>query len=216
MNAKIWVPVSVVVVILAFVAGSFLTKKDKQVAATVRVSTQQEALVRAHAPTLGREGAQVVLVEFFDPECESCRFFHPYTKSLLQEYEGKIQIVFRYAPFHANSQQAIKILEAARVQNRYWETLDVLYQHQPEWGSHHNPRPELMWTYVAQVPGLDQAQLKKDYDRPETVDIIKQDQADAMALGVRMTPSFFVNGEPLTEFGYDQLKALIERHLQKQ
>ena len=39
--------------------------------------------------------------------------------------------------------------------------------------------------------------------------LIAQDVADARALGVTKTPGFFVNGRPLTVFGYEQLVALV-------
>ena len=212
MNAKVWVPVSVVAVIIAFVAATQLFRKEEKVATVARVQENEASLVREHAPTLGTPGG-VVLVEFFDPECESCRVFHPYTKQLLQEFEGKLQIVFRYAPFHHNSRQAIKILEAARMQNKYFETLDVLFEHQPEWGSHHDPKPELMWNFIAKVKGLNVEQVRRDAESPAIEQTIRLDVSDGQALGVRMTPSFFVNGEPLTQFGYDHLRALIEKHM---
>ena len=43
-----------------------------------------------------------------------------------------------------------------------------------------------------------------------TSEILQQDQADARSLNIRRTPSFFVNGTPLLDFGYDQLKTLVD------
>jgi protein-disulfide isomerase len=135
------------------------------------------------------------------------------TKMLLQEFDGKVQMLFRYAPFHANSKFAIQILEAARQQNRYWEVLDVLYQHQPQWGDHHNPRPELIWTFLTEVVGLDMARLKVDMNEPGIQKMIEQDLSDGRQLGVERTPQFFVNGEPLLNFGYEQLRQLVIKHI---
>lgn len=214
MNAKIWVAGTLTIVIIAFIVFSQAFHKSEVELANELVIANKELLIRAHAPTLGRSGAPVTVVEFFDPECESCREFNPVMKSFLMEYEDKIQLVMRYAPFHPNSKLAIKILEAARKQNLYWETLDALFKGQPEWGSHHAPRPELMWKFIAEVEGLNVAQVRKDLDDPVTEEIIRQDIEDGQILGIKMTPTFFVNGEPLTVFGAEPLRELIERRIE--
>jgi protein-disulfide isomerase len=165
-----------------------------------------------HAIRKGNSSSKVFVVEFFDPECESCREFHPYLSNIMSEFGRKIQLILRYAPFHANSHFAISILEAARKQNKYWEVLELLYQHQPEWGNHHNPRPELIWTYLPKL-GIDMAKLKMDMNDPFIQQLIMQDQKDAISLNVRQTPTFFVNGKPLYHFGPDHLKQLIEDEL---
>ena len=48
---------------------------------------------------------------------------------------------------------------------------------------------------------------------PEIEKVIAQDQADADALNVMKTPGFFVNGKPLTSFGYRQLHQLVESQI---
>src|SRR5690606_22881454 len=81
---------------------------------------KQEQLIRPHSVTFGPSDAKVTLVEFLDPECESCRAFFPFVKQLLDEYKNDLRLVIRYAPFHPNATQAIKIMEAARKQDKYW------------------------------------------------------------------------------------------------
>ena len=115
--------------------------------------TAQEIFERPHSPTLGNPNAKVTLVEFFDPECESCRAFYPFVKAMMQKYQGDLRLVLRYVPFHKNSKFVIKVLESARRQgdDKYWRTLETLYYHQPQWGNHHNPQPELIWTYLPKL-----------------------------------------------------------------
>jgi protein-disulfide isomerase len=203
---------SLVVLGLLFWLSSFLYKKEE----TKRLSfvAQQDfaVFVRDYSPKKGNENPQVHLVEFFDPECESCREFYPIVKQLLNEFEGKVQLVLRYAPFHPNSTFAVKMLEAARKQGKYWETLEVMLQYQPQWGSHHHPRPELLWKYIELV-GLDLEKLKVDMESPEILKNLAQDVEDARTLNVRGTPTFFVNGKPLQGFGPDFLRNAIEQEL---
>ena len=152
------------------------------------------------------------MVEFLDPECESCREFYPYVKMLLKENEGKIQLIVRYAPFHGNSRFVIRILEASRKQGKYWEVLENLFQYQPLWGSHHEPKPDLVWKYLPET-GVDIEKIKKDMMDPAIDEMIAREVSDAENLGVRGTPTFFVNGKMLQIFGYEPLRELIQKEL---
>lgn len=206
------VGVSAVLIAGAFWAGTYFIKSEK----AQTVAKQESAVfVRPHSPRMGVENAKVVVVEFFDPECESCRAVYPAVKEILKEFEGKTQLVLRYAPFHQNSLFAIKILEAARKQNRYWETLEVLFQSQPEWGSHHHPQPEKIWEFLPSISGLDVERIRQDMNDPATFDLVELDKLDGKKLGVNGTPTFFVNGKPLENLGMDQLREAIRVEAEK-
>ncbi|OUR94208.1 disulfide bond formation protein DsbA [Halobacteriovorax marinus] len=211
-NKKVIVGVSVFVMMVVFALAASIYKNQMDKKMSFLASDNVETFIRDYSPTLGSDDAEIHLVEFLDPECESCRMFYPYVKKLMSEYPGKIKLVVRYMPFHTNSKFVIKILEASRKQGKYWEALETLFKYQPKWGSHHNPRPELVWTFLPEV-GVDVEQIKRDMNDPSFVKIIEQDLADGRTLGVRATPSFFVNGKPLKKFGYSYLKDLIEAEL---
>jgi protein-disulfide isomerase len=167
-----------------------------------------------HSIRKGSPDAKVYVTEFFDPECESCRRFHEINVLFLKEYDGRIQYVMRYAPFHTNSIMMVKILEASRKQNKYWEVLEALYEHQPDWGDHHNPKPELVWDFLP-ATGVNIEQLKVDMENPEIQKIIEMDIKDGKELQITGTPTFYVNGIPPEGFGPDFLKAAIEKALQE-
>ena len=109
----------------------------------------------------------------------------------------------------------VQILEAARKQGKFWETLDVMYETQPQWASHHHPQPEKIWQFLPRA-GVDVERIRKDMNAPRILEIIEQDLADAKTLGVRRTPQFFVNGKPLLSFGYEQLKSLLDSEVAAQ
>src|SRR5690606_33561874 len=104
--------------------------------------------------------------------------------------------------------------EAAGEQGRYWDMLQILFLYQPEWGDHRQPRPELIPTYAERI-GLDMAAFEPSYQGIKHRAKVERDRADADRLGVRGTPSFFVNGRPLEQLGYAQLKAMIDEELAK-
>jgi protein-disulfide isomerase len=165
--------------------------------------------VKPHSPVKGLADAKVTVVEFFDPECEACRAMHPIMAALISEYGGKVRFVMRYMPFHSSSRYAISALEEARELGKFDDALDVLFERQPEWGDHSNPRPELIAVYLEKL-GIKKSLLDEAYLIPKHKWKIDLDQADGIQLGIRVTPTFFVNGQPLAEIGYDPIKSAIE------
>ncbi|OGQ13643.1 MAG: hypothetical protein A3B70_07830 [Deltaproteobacteria bacterium RIFCSPHIGHO2_02_FULL_40_11] len=211
-NRKILVLFSAFTLIFLFFISVKLYKKYEIKRLGFLAKENFSTFVRNYSPKLGSDHAKIYLIEFLDPECESCRDFYPYIKQLMSEHEGKIKLVVRYAPLHENSKFAVKILEASRNQNKYWETLELLFRYQPIWGSHHNPRPDLIWAYLPEI-GVDVEKIKKDMNSSQIELLIEQDINDANELGVKKTPTFFVNGTPLKQFGFQYLQDAIEYEL---
>ena len=205
--------ISAICLVIVFVFGSYFYKNQQSKKLGFMSRENASTFVREYSLTLGSDDAKVYIVEFFDPACETCRDFYPFVKNLMAANQGKMKLVVRYAPFHAGSDYFVKILEAARKQGKYWETLEVMFNSQPYWASHHNPQPELIWQFLPEA-GLNIEQIRNDMNDPEIAKHIEQDLADANTLNVRQTPEFFVNGKPLPSFGYDQLKALVEAEIQ--
>ena len=201
--------------LFAFAAGGYAYKQHRAEKNQKMAEASESPLARAYAQTLGPADAKVVIVEFFDPGCETCRMFAEPVKGFLAEYPGKVRLVKRYAPFHDGADKVVQILEAARLQGKYWETLQMLYDRQQDWASHHHPNPDAVWQFLPSV-GLDVERLRRDVNDPKILAIVQQDIADAQALGVHKTPGFFVNGKTMSSFGYQQLRALVEAEVQAQ
>lgn len=212
MKKQYMVLISIVFLIFLFVLGINLYKSQQTRKYGFMARENASTFVREHSQTLGSDDAKVYLVEFSDPACETCSAFHPFVKKLMAANPGKIKLVVRYAPFHDGADYFVKILEAARKQGKYWETLEVMYQTQRYWASHSNPQPKLIWKFLPRA-GLDLVKIRNDMNDPEIAKLIQQDLADAKALKVRKTPGFFVNGKPLPSFGYKQLKELVESEI---
>lgn len=212
MKTHIIFGISVVVLIIAFVVGSSYYKGKQAEKIGFLAQENAELFVRNHSQTLGSDDAKVYLIEFMDPACETCAAFSSFVKQMVIRNPGKIKLVLRYAPFHDGSDYFVKILEAAKKQGKYWETLNVMYKSQPHWASHHNPQPQKIWQFLPQA-GVDVVQIRRDMDDPAIAKLIDQDLADAKTLNVRKTPGFFVNGKPLQTFGSKQLQQLVQSEL---
>ncbi len=203
---------SSIFLILLFVLGVYIYKSQQAKKIDFMARENASTFVREYSLTRGSDDARVYLVEFSDPACETCSSFHPFVKKLMAANPGKIKLVVRYAPFHKGADYFVKILEAARKQGKYWETLEVMYKTQRYWASHHNPQPQLIWKFLPSA-GLDLEKIRNDMNDPEIAKLIKQDLADAKTLNVKKTPGFFVNGKPLPSFGYKQLQELVEAEI---
>ena len=212
MKQKTLFIVAAVGLLLAFFAGAWFYSTQKNDQATQQADANRAALVRMHSPTLGKAEAPVVIVEFFDPACETCRAFYPLVKQMMAAEPDRIRLVLRYTPFHNGSDQIVAVLEAARKQGKFWPTLEALLAAQAEWAPHHTPQVSLVWKHLEGL-GLDFEKMRADMTAPEIVRVIAQDMDDARTLNVTKTPGFFVNGKPLQKFGYEQLKTLVDEAL---
>ncbi len=169
-------------------------------------------LIRPHAPVIGPADAPVTVVEFFDPACESCRAIYPFVKQILAQYPNEVRLVLRYAPFHHGSAEAVRIIEAARLQGKLIPVLEALLEAQPQWADHGRPDIGKAWA-AASAAGLDLERARKDAARPQLDEVLRQDVADLKALDVKATPTFFVNGKSLATLGRRQLQSLVEEEV---
>jgi protein-disulfide isomerase len=213
MNRKQLVLVIAGTLIVGFilVAAAFRSSKDEKVDQLLDESP--DILVRSSAKTVGAGDAKVHIVEFMDPGCETCAAFHPFVKQLLDANPGKVKLSIRYLPLHEGADTMVKILEAADNQGKYWETLNLMFATQGVWASHHHPQPDKIWPLLPRI-GVDVQAIRNDMNAPEIAAMLDQDLAAANALGIRKTPSFFVNGEPLRTFGRDTLRELVDSAVQ--
>jgi len=213
MSKRLLVALTALVVVFAFAGGAFLY--DRNGKASVLAETRvAESLVRPHSPVIGPPEAPVTIVEFFDPMCEACRAFYPIVKQILADFPKDVRLVLRYTPFHEGADTAVRILETARTQGRFVPVLEALMATQPEWAAHGAPDLDKAWGY-AKVAGLQVQRAQGEASSPEITRVLEQDIADVKANNVRQTPTFFVNGKPLTNFGPQQLRDLVQREVEQ-
>lgn len=222
---KILAAIAIVVVIGAIIGATIYNSSTKNQTVTTTGNTNKpsaintEALVRPDSYTLGSADAPVTIVEFLDPECESCAAFNPIIKKVLKEYEGKAKLVVRYMPLHPNSLTAATFIEAAGEQGKYWEAEDLLFAKQSEWGTKHGQPSSnqadintLFKNYAAEL-GLDMDKMNSAFAENKFAAKIERDKKDGQSLGVRQTPTVFVNGKKLARLDENALKSLIDAEL---
>lgn len=140
----------------------------------------------------------VTLEEFGDYQCPPCGQLHPTLKKLKQQYGANLNFIFRNLPLtkiHPNALAAAQAAEAARVQNRFWEMHDLLYENQALWNDDINPR-SIFIKFAADL-GLNTAQFTRDLDDKQIQMRIEGDEDAAAKQGIDGTPTILINGRQL-------------------
>ena len=92
---------------------------------------------------------------------------------------------------HQHALQAAMASEAADLQGRFWQMHDLLYREQATWSSAPDVRP--LFDSYAGVLGLNIERFKRDMESQPVKDRVASDHRRAASLGVRTTPSIFIN-----------------------
>ncbi|MCT2090255.1 DsbA family protein [Micrococcus terreus] len=216
----VWVLLALVIVggtIGYFVArGATTTPPQDASASTGQESGQpsQETgqLVRENSRVLSQApNEKAVLVEFLDFECEGCAAAYPVVEDLRAEYGDTVTFVHRYFPLpgHPNSMTAATAVEAAAQQGAYEAMYQKMFDTQEQWSHTAEDRSPVFRGYAEEL-GLDMAAYDAAVADPATRARIEQDLADGAALGVQGTPTFFLDGKPLTLNTLEQFRAEVD------
>lgn len=166
--------------------------------------------------TVGPEDAPVTLEEFGDFECPPCGLLHPVLKTMEKEFGPRLRVIFRefpLVPTHPHALVAARSAEAAGLQGKFWEMHDLLFENQKTWHGQFDARPT--FEGYAEKLGLDMARFRRDLSSQVVEQRIFLDGKRAHALGVKGTPTVFLNGRevPFESLAPEKLRALIDTEL---
>ncbi|MGW0163084.1 DsbA family protein [Mycobacterium sp. NPDC003323] len=208
--------VTLFVVITALIgAGVYLSVRDAASPTQAQVDDPGQ-LVRGDSHRLNTaDDSDVTFVEFLDFECEACRAAFPLVEQLRAEYGDRVNFVVRYFPIqsHFNAERAARAVEAAAGQGKFEPMYKKMFETQAQWGEQQVPADATFRGFATEL-GLDMTAFDAAYNDPATIDRINVDVADGEALGVRGTPTIFVNGEQLEFRTYEDMSAALDQALQ--
>ena len=153
------------------------------------------------SPYKGPKDAPITIVEFQDFQCPFSKRSQSTVKQLMDAYPDQIKLVFKNFPlgFHKQAAIAAEAALAAGAQGKFWEMHDKNFS---------NPKQlsiDKLKTY-AQELNLDMNKFNDDLDSHRFKKEVDEDMKLARGVGVRGTPTFFINGKklvgakPLAEF----------------
>jgi protein-disulfide isomerase len=162
-------------------------------------------------PSIGPENAAITIVEFSDYECPYCRQWQSevFTK-LMEAYPQQVRLVYRDFPLssiHANAAPAAEAANCANEQGKFWPFHNKLFS--MELGLSEQAYQEYATSLGLNVQSFLEC-MKSDRYQAE----VQADYQFAADLGVRSTPTFFVNGIAVVGAQpFDVFKQVIDKEL---
>ena len=210
----------IIVALVGFItvgAGTMLYRAKRPVASTI--SEEKSIGKENQEPTHVRGPAQapVTLEEFGDFQCPPCGMISGPLLEIEKDYGPKLRVIFRNFPFpnHQHALEAAYAAEAAGLQGRYWEMHDLLYKEQANWSN--APDVKQLFVSYAKILGLEMDRFETDMAGPTAKARVTADQERGKSLGVKATPSIFINnqGLPPKSLNPTALRAAIEEALKE-
>lgn len=148
----------------------------------------------------GSKDAPVLLFEYADFQCEACALARTRIEKVLEEYEGKVALVYRnyLLSYHQNGTAAASAAEAAGLQGYWKEYGDLLFKNQNNWYSASaSERNAIFVEYFETVSNGngDVEKFKADMSSSNVKKKLDFDQGlAARYIEVTGTPTFYLNG----------------------
>lgn len=188
--------------------NAYMQSLRAQANITLRLTPPRAQVSMKDTQVHGGQDAQVMVIEYADYECPYCQQIQPALDKLASDYKGKVAFAYKDVPLpmHANAQKASEAAHCAGAQGKYWEYHGMLLSKKqlelPKLKEH------------ARELKLDGASFDKCLDSGEKAGIIKAHMAEAQALGLTGTPSFFINGRFFSGvLSYEKLRDIVEEEL---
>lgn len=186
LETKIFLGVSLGTLLAVVLAGVLLGKGNTS---SPEVLASAQVLIPENSNSIGPSDAKVTIVEFSDFECPACKTAEHTVQKVLEEYKDKIRFVYRNYPIptHEFGMVAAQAAQAASLQGRFWDMHKILFDKSPELSK------DKIITYAMSL-GLDAAKFAADMDSDAVKASVVKGQDDGNAVGVEVTPTFFING----------------------
>lgn len=168
----------------------------------------RELAERYGSSFLGNRTSTLVIVEFADFDCPVCLEEFPIIRSVVSKYQNDVLFIFRNYPVRGNN--SITLAQAAlcaEEQGKFWQFHDRLFANQGKIKTTDDVKN------LAVMSGLDWDKLNQCVVSDKYRQRLMQDSQDALDLGVRGTPTFFVNGNKLEgAISATDWEAIIKKH----
>lgn len=151
------------------------------------------------------------ITEFIDFECPACAQGFQMLKTFMREHPKTIRVELKYFPLsmHPHGVLAARYAECAGRQDKFWPFADLLIERQSNWKRLVDAVPA--FEVIAKDAGMNLHELKACLDEPGVIAAIQKDKEEGGILGVKSTPTYFVNGEMVV--GVNSLETELNKRL---
>ena len=200
----------IAVALLTLGGGAYFYRVKKGANPPLQISKMEPSAAGEIVHSLGPENAQVTMEEFGDFQCPPCGKLSEPLNEMQKKYN--MRLIYRNFPLptHSHAKEAAYAAEAAGRQGKFWPMHDLLYREQAVWSKSPDARP-LFQAYAGMLQ-LDLSRFKNDMASPEVQQKVDTDQRRGAAIGVKTTPTLFVNNQavPPDELNPTKLSVFVE------
>lgn len=226
MNIEKWsVPIAVVIAGALIAGALYLSNVKAPVTAVADKATTQNVVtgmrpVTADDHILGNPNANVIIVEYSDPECPFCKVFNSTMQQIMNLYgkDGKVAWVYRHFPIdqlHSKARNEAEAMECAGDQGgngKFWEYEKALY----DTTTSNNSLDPAELPVIAKSIGLDVNTFNTCLSSGKYAAKVEADYQDAVNVGGRGTPNTIILSKDGTKtpvegaVSYEALKNIVD------
>lgn len=187
--------------------------KSKPVEVYFKKPTMERVQVEiGDAPLLGKKDAKVKIVAFSDFQCPYCSRGATTMHDIVKKYGNKVQVAFKHypLPFHQQADEASEMSMCVNKiggADKFWKFHDIAFKNQ-------NTLDNDSLVKYAKEAGVDEKKAKECLDGGEFKSFVQKDMEYGNKIGVRSTPTFFVNGQMVAgALPIEQFSEMIDEEL---
>ncbi|MBC7499247.1 MAG: thioredoxin domain-containing protein [Herminiimonas sp.] len=158
----------------------------------------------------GNPHAALTLVEYGDFECLQCAQAALVTRVLIETFGDRMRFVYRHFPdsaVHPHAELAAEAAEAAAAQGKFWPMHTLLFRHPVHLSA------DVLTRHAEEIE-LDMPRFTAELRDHVYLQRIREHHNSGVQLGLRGTPSFFLNNVPVdVSVGLDKLEHAVRAAL---
>lgn len=166
--------------------------------------------------TTDRTARTIEILIYSDYSCPACKMYDPLTQQIGREFGDNVILNHRHFILGSfpHSDIAHRAVEAARLQDRFYDMHDLAYEFQADWSPGHVNAREY-FIELAEEIGLDMDQFLADLDSDAVAQTIESHVQEGRRRTVNSTPSIFIDGHKLRQLpqSYEQYKSIVELYM---
>ena len=129
---------------------------------------------------------------------------------VIEKYPTQVKVVFKNFPLrnHNMAMKAARAALAAESQGKFWEYHDQLFKY-------YNRLSDQIIQKIVGVLDLDETEFNKQMASSTVMTRIQKDLRDGVSVGVRSTPTVFINGKRLRKRNPQGFEKAVQKELEK-
>jgi protein-disulfide isomerase len=186
-----------------FDAGSVDARTIDELVDSVMTSAPVAVNAGEELPSIGHKDAPITIVEFSDFQCPFCRTAALTLNSVVNRFPGKVRVVFRNYPLdpscnrlvkhsmHRYACLAAKTVVCAQKHGFFEPVYEALFDKQDNVSAG-------KVTELAVSAGMNREKLDTCVESEEAGSYVSRDIEEGERLGIKSTPTLFINGRKVT------------------